>query len=887
MNKIVTLTSLLILASLPQALAQSAAAIKVSAANAVLTQTGKDSLTIKGSSSGLSADGAESVVLTAGPFRQQIGLHQFKRVKQVYSYTARKGQAGLSSLVLDFGKNRFSAKLQNQRLSGLTNPLAIGLTVGANSACSMLKFGVKRNKWAFAEKNSPQFPCAIIAAPLATPRGIWLDRATPVTVRAEVTAAAAAPDNLSLYRIDDNLTPQGLPLCRLLDNGNSGNGDNTANDRIYSCIADVSASKAGSLNLLAAAEQGGKITYSPAFSLPVVVPYNRQQAEETMAAQQASSQTWLDKLDQYGDTRKARQEAVAALKGLSGIDQATLSDDGNSVLLEFAGGVKGGLAFDRQTASITAAKRSALARANRLTTLAAQSGGEALPTTKPGNCRVMLWTPFAEKPDSLFSKPDPIELIFMKPQPNYFAFDQLYEHETNVASLRTLPQYGTVILETFSTQSWGGQVAYLTSEPLTLQTFGSEPYMLDLLTGSLEVWFWGASGGTGVWYYFFTPNFISTLDDRFQDAIVLVISARSNELASALIGRNANAVLGFTVQQADKATTSWIRNAVPQLLESLVDGKNSAEALAAVAKPASIKASLNKSVAANESAYIQFPQQLDILTPANGAEIKGTVTVNVRTDAIPPGCIPYRATARLLVDGSEAATAEVTASTFSLSFDAGSLKPGKHALSVELAFSGDHKLIASISVSKPRSQLDMSAYKSVYVELLAVNTRVEYVGFDNSVKIETENFPLGFGCCESYMRGAFSGTDYHAQWRDQTAATGLSSGDVTATLDETGKTLLSFRSEVTTTGIGQYLGANGYDSIEIADIPFEQQIGKTLYYRLKGSEVCSHIDLLRSESSATQQQPWTPYRSTRYVDAPQCSNFSDLRVKIETATGNR
>ena len=143
-------------------------------------------------------------------------------------------------------------------------------------------------------------------------------------------------------------------------------------------------------------------------------------------------------------------------------------------------------------------------------------------------------------------------------------------------SLREITRYGTVIMLTVGQIAKKGPV-YATKESLTLLTLRDEQYMLDLLTGSLEVWLtWG-----GTMRYFFTSNFISTLENNFKNSIVYFESDVSSELATSFLGKEVHTFFGFSGDSED----AWKTGVSEQLFTLMVkDGKDTGKAYADLPK---------------------------------------------------------------------------------------------------------------------------------------------------------------------------------------------------------------------------------------------------------------------------------------------------------------
>ena len=62
-----------------------------------------------------------------------------------------------------------------------------------------------------------------------------------------------------------------------------------------------------------------------------------------MTAQENAGQTWQDNLTKYGDTKKARDETVKAVKTMEGVKDAGVSSDEVSIWVEFTSGIRGGI----------------------------------------------------------------------------------------------------------------------------------------------------------------------------------------------------------------------------------------------------------------------------------------------------------------------------------------------------------------------------------------------------------------------------------------------------------------------------------------------------------------------------------------------------------------
>jgi hypothetical protein len=570
--------------------AQAAESMAVTSAKVTFNPKKKDTFVLKGTTGSLSLTGATSVIFEAGPFNQEIALNAFTKSKEKYTFKAAAGQAGLTNLVLDMAKGQFSAKVQKVFLSGFTNPLPVRLTAATSAGCSMIQFGVNKGKWTFSGTSNPQYGCLIGQTPQATPKGLFVNKATVVTVQVQVPSHPDLNQNsIGLFRVDSNLNILSGPLCGFSDNGSLINGDQTKGDRIFSCFANLQEGTAGKMFLVVGAELGGKMTYSPSFSLDVVTPYTEQQAQQTMTAQESAGQAWQDNLAKYGDTKKARTETVKTVKTMEGVKDAGISSDGVNIWIEFTSGIKGGLLLSQEEEKSAGPVVESIEPSVRRTadipfyvppTSCTQKSVTAEGTSSAesvSNCNVLIWDLYAS------SKEDVDISAFTSNPSMRFRLTIEYSGLTDdpgcqVDSLRDIWQNGTVLIKTEGRRG-AVQPLFKTSEIVTLQKLAQEKYMLEVLTGCLVA---GHNPYIGETKFYFTPSFISTLEGKFDKrSIVYVESPYSSELASAFLSKGVHTFFGYS---GGGMNTWYIANENRnKLFTSMVkDGMNTGEDYAAL-----------------------------------------------------------------------------------------------------------------------------------------------------------------------------------------------------------------------------------------------------------------------------------------------------------------
>ena len=573
--------------------AQAAESMAVTSAKVTFNPKKKDTFVLKGTTGSLSLTGATSVIFEAGPFNQEIALNAFTKSKEKYKFKAAAGQAGLTNLVLDMAKGQFSAKVQKVFLAGFTNPLPISLKAGTTAECTMPQFSVNGSKWAFSGSGNPQYGCLISQPPQATPKGLFVNKATDVKVQAQVPTHTDLNENsIGLFRVDSSLNILSGPLCGFSDNGSIINGDQTAGDRIFSCLANLQEGTAGKMFFVVGAVLGGKMTYSPSFSLDVVTPYTEQEAQQTMTAQESAGQAWLDNLTKYGDSKKARTETVKAVKALEGVKEAGVSSDGASIWIEFTSGIKGGLLLSQEEETSASPVVERIEPSVRRTadiplyvpptscTQKSDTAEGTSPAEAVGNCKVLIWDLYGEYEDdvdiSAFTSNPSMRFLITK---EYRSLkDDLTDDGCQVDSLRDIWQNGTVLIKTESRRG-AVQPLFKTNENVTLQKYAQEKYMLEVLTGCLEARHNPYSGETK---FYFTPNFISTLEGQFNKrSIVYVEAAYSSELASAFLSKGVHTFFGYS---GGGMNTWYLANENRnKLFTSMVkDGMDTGEAYAAL-----------------------------------------------------------------------------------------------------------------------------------------------------------------------------------------------------------------------------------------------------------------------------------------------------------------
>jgi hypothetical protein len=151
-----------------------------------------------------------------------------------------------------------------------------------------------------------------------------------------------------------------------------------------------------------------------------------------------------------------------------------------------------------------------------------------------------VWDTYSERHDD----DHPLSNIFRHSNKG-FSIDERFGEDATVASLRNITDYGTAILQTLSRPGRNSRI-YETGEPVRFQTLGDDKYMLDLLTGCLEIVYSNVPGIGYGYFYGFTPSFISTLDAKFKNNLVYADIRYGAELGPVFMQKQAHTFFSYT-----------------------------------------------------------------------------------------------------------------------------------------------------------------------------------------------------------------------------------------------------------------------------------------------------------------------------------------------------
>lgn len=428
----------------------------------------------------------------------------------------------------------------------------------------------------------------------AAPDGFLAGTPTPVLVQATIPLLPLLDSNsVKFYRLDANQNNTGPALCSLLDNGNGANGDTTAGDGIFSCIASLTET-AGSFAARVQATVGTSPVYSAALVLSVVNAINPTDAALVVTRQQDAQNIWNSISSTMGDTLAARIATAAQIEQLTGVAAAGVSSDNSTIWIEYTSGINGGLMLN-PTGTRGSAPNICLE----------DDGGDPRFPSNPllgappnlvgdpsftDNAKLLIWDAYNDEFAPFDEAPD-LTVIF---EDFGFTVTTLTDTQCTIETIGSFTQYDTVAMITHGGVDQDGKVMFLTRSVADGAAILAN--VVNLLTGRLTV-----VGGV----FAAKPALIAALGGEFENGIIYngsCCSAANGTMANAFTRKGANTYFGYSkVVNSDFAQSSAI-----QLFNHLVTMLNrtgeSFDAVTPIIDPGTPNAVFTK-FGDNETAY--------------------------------------------------------------------------------------------------------------------------------------------------------------------------------------------------------------------------------------------------------------------------------------------
>jgi hypothetical protein len=550
-------------------------ALSVKSAKVKLNTKKGDLVKAKGSYDALTFEG-DSVTVKIGPLTQTIPVSEFKDKGTKLKFKAAKGETGVIKLLLNKKKQTFNVKVLGD-LTGITNPLDFQLMDNTTDECSMALLTERKPGllYKFKDKKNTQSPCEGAEVLLDSPddpgapiKGVFVNELTEIRIQTQILSSTV--DKIELFNITTlkaTTVEEPVPVCELFDNGLFlTSGDDIADDSVYSCLFYVSETTPGSVQFYLKTTEGESSSMSSSFSISVLEPLTTDEMDTVVKGQADASQIWAEKLASMGDTPEAREAAVNEIKQLSGVKNASVSDDGLSIVFEYDSGVKGGLMLNpagTRGSVIPIGVRMSRSEKPAVTlepysfSTPKQKAVKADDDIDIENNNVLIWdaynsdfAPFDEGPG--------LRDLYQDSKCPKFSVAYLVDGACTVNSVNNFADYGTIILVTHGAVDGDGDVVFLTRETASLDTIVD--HMLDILIGDVIV-----MGDV----FAIKPSFITNLSSSFQNSVVYNGSCQSsanNTMANAFTGKGAKTYYGFT----KVVNSDFAQNVATQLFTNLV-----------------------------------------------------------------------------------------------------------------------------------------------------------------------------------------------------------------------------------------------------------------------------------------------------------------------------
>ncbi len=263
--------------------------------------------------------------------------------------------------------------------------------------------------------------------------------------------------------------------------------------------------------------------------------------------QATAASIWGAKSARFGDSLKARQETVSALRRLESVSDAGIDGDGVNIWIEYKCGVGGGLYLMRDDK--LGAHGPLISSYKRRNVLQEILGllpqhlafAEESPTRRAavvGNTKVLIWNAHEDLG---------LGRLFKESRCPIFKVRYLEGAQCSVASLDGLKNYGTIVIQAHGGQNGRRQIAFMTGEKATERSMKkyekhliSQPHGLVVYRGFRR----------NRWDYFVVTNtYISGLQGTFPNSIVYLSTCFGfylDGMAEAFLSKGAGVVYGFT-----------------------------------------------------------------------------------------------------------------------------------------------------------------------------------------------------------------------------------------------------------------------------------------------------------------------------------------------------
>ena len=448
----------------------------------------------------------------------------------------------------------------------------------------------------------PVQPISYLAGPVATPQGLFVGEATVLSVSATLSVREEwTLDELRAYRVSaagDSLERLGS----LADDGDLLAGDEIAGDGRYGGrLAALSVGSAQTLYLRLLARASGSMggeaqLWSAILPLPVAAPIGQGELDALFALLDEAEADWADLVAGGSSDAAAKAQVAAWLAVQSGIAEAFVSPDGNSLWARLATGLNAGVFLPRWTdgpvlggsrrapavAARPAPPRVALARAlpaRPALPMAARADDD--PDRVHSN-QMLLLSPFHTWLESEGGDPSAtIAAQLGVAECPHFPVLALRDGEADVAAFAGLAANGGVCLITHGTLLDTERICLLTGEQATLASVLDWYWDLCSSAAALALVSVDGEKRLGV-----LPAFFTRYCQGFPNSLVVLAacsSVRGETLPAVLGEAGVGTLIGFD----DTVGLAFASGALTDFWTALLDGPGTAGAALDAVSPAS------------------------------------------------------------------------------------------------------------------------------------------------------------------------------------------------------------------------------------------------------------------------------------------------------------
>lgn len=415
-------------------------------------------------------------------------------------------------------------------------------------------------------------------------------------------------DGVKLAELNNDSSILSAEVAILYDDGDVANGDDIAGDGVYSSKFTLNKSEAGIYRYRISADTGVSEYSVPTF-FTVLTPLTDQ---DIQVADEATEAAITNNFPAVGsqftqtDFEVYKDNIVAELSSLANVVTAVLSDDGNSIVIEFDSGLvhtidfvysdsRGGARADKAAGTHSSIVQPKLNYQSSKSTSGVQYVSmmkATAPSTSNaannaiGSYRALSLSPFKWE----FAPNDDSDGAYAKIQnsdtPKFTAGAPIIDYDVTVEHFKNLSNYGIVVLASHGTVV-GNKPVILTGEeatPAKQKIYQKDIAAKRLIVGH-KVTIAVEDGGI-LWFdsqekkdaFVITPSFITKYNSNMPNTLVslgICSGIHTNGLANAFISAGAGAVVGFT----DTVANTYAYNTSNTFMESMIDGKTVKDAI--------------------------------------------------------------------------------------------------------------------------------------------------------------------------------------------------------------------------------------------------------------------------------------------------------------------